>query len=294
MKGFWSLAVPALIMAYWPCAGAQYRTDAAEVVPQRMPARPLSAPDTAAEFADRYAGAGKPRIMIYWGVRLSEQTESARYAKEVSRSREVDGTVSSLKESVGPDGRDVLRESDRDLRLTTSVTRTSGILPETRAGSMLSSRDDAMLRDGFQGALARAGVRLIDRTLVIRSTAATGYRSGAADPRLVEADALQKHVDLLLEMQMVPDDAAPLGIGFRVHALDIATGRSMMVLYSRALPPTRRISDEAWVATDRGFERRSAQYAQNTVEDVGRALAAEVMQRLSPVLPRSGARGRRD
>jgi hypothetical protein len=104
-------------------------------------------------------------------------------------------------------------------------------------------------------------------------------RSGE-DPKLIETDAIIGKADFLLEILMVPDRGAPLGVGFKVTVTNVKSGAEVVSLYTDAIPQMQQ-QPSHYVITESGFEKRQPR-AQASVADVGVALARQAMQSMGP------------
>ena len=273
-------AVGTLLAAATPLAGwAQYRADDAPVLlPEPAlttppPARVL--PDPVPGFAQAYARAGRPRILLMWNRELDDATQE----------RSVDRLV------IRDSGHGAPGQGGSFQRETT-VTAGRQVLKNAPRRNGWSEAQAAMVQRSFADAMGRGGVQFVDRTLVLRTTAATRHRAGG-DAQLVETDALLAHSDLLMEVLLVADDQAPMGQGFDVRVKQVRSGAEALSLYVRAVPPAPAVEAGRWVAGRDGYEFQPPPPTQPpTPQEVGVALAAEVMAAWQDRLPGTAAGGR--
>lgn len=261
-------------------AWAQYRADDAPVLPAAPAAEPAPAGPPAADptphFAQAYARAGRPRILLLWNRELDDATQERSVERLVIRDSgqgAAGRTDSFQRETVVTAGRQVLKSAPRRTALT-----------EAQA---------TMVQRAFTDAMGRGGVQFVDRTLALRTTAATRHRSGG-DAQLIETDALLAQSDLVMEVLLVADDQAPLGYAFDVRVKQVRSGAEALSLYVRAAPPVPPVGAGRWVAGREGYEFQPPPLAPPpTPQEVGVALAAEVMAAWQDRLPRNSTGGRR-
>jgi hypothetical protein len=243
---------------------AQYRADDAPVLPAAPAADPapagLPVADPTPRFAQAYARAGRPRILLMWNRELDDATQERSVDRLVIRDS-VQGaagrTDSFQRETVVTAGRQVLKNAPRRTTLT-----------EAQA---------TMVQRAFSDAMGRGGVQFVDRTLALRTTAATRHRSGG-DTQLIETDALLAQSDLLMEVLLVADDQAPLGYAFDVRVKQVRSGAEGLSLYVRAAVPPPPAAPGRWVAGRDGYEFQLPPPAPPpTPQEAGVALAREVM-----------------
>ena len=256
-------------------AAAQYRQGEPEVLSPLKAEGPAPAPDPAPAFASAYHRAGQPRIVVLWNRpfddRIASVHETSRTTTESTSS-----TAGSLSTSAhGVTGSAELSGYGSASRTHRVESQTSGYQEHPRTRSV-SERNAALLEQAFMSELRRSGARLVDRALLVRRTAAQSHRGGA-DPRLVETDALLKHAEWLLEVQLIPDAAAPLGHAFMAQLKDLRTSREVMSVYSRAVPPPAINEAGRWIATEQGYAYQQPRLAALGAADYGAALAREVM-----------------
>jgi hypothetical protein len=285
-------AVLAAALGIAPCAmaQAQYR-DHQEPVLTPPPTAPAPAPpDVVAPFRSAYQAAGAPRIMLFWNVAFDDQTQTQYQRVELETRSNNQHSNGLDKQTQGPDGDATLNQGDTQSQEVTEHTTTDKIIDPAKQTSPLGPRDATDLEVAFRRALESAGVSVVSRATGMRMTQVDRDRAGA-DPKLIEADAVARRADLLLEVVMVPDADAPLGAGFKVTLTEVRSGTEVFTRYTAARVPTPPPVTRT-VVTDTGFERRTMPPPPASVADVGVELAHEVMEILSQHLVPQSARGR--
>lgn len=259
----WAAAAAAAIASATP-AQAQYRENQPQVLaPPPAPAPQLKI-DAVSVLAPAYTRAGRPRVVLYWNNELTDQTAAPR--ADVTESR------FDVRE----------RRSGYSEKATTVHAR--GVPLQRTRSSAFTPRDAALLTQAFAAEFSRAGVNFVDRSLIIRSTAAHAHRSGG-DPQLIESDALARHADLLLEVIQVPDPDAPLGYAFDIRVKSLKRAMQTASVYSLGQAPQETLPAE-WIATARGYELQQVgqQPAADSPAEVGRIVAHDAMLGLAQAL----------
>lgn len=233
------------------------------------------APDDGQAIADafhrRYDGAHRPSVALFWNRELSD-----RLARPPVQRQAVHGDKSeSANEVGGANGKHT------DKRETSSqVTEVSTEVPGDPARDGLDERSESQLRGAFLSVLGSGGLHPVDRSMMVRTAAVQA--SGAVDTQSNETRGLQGKARYLMEILLVHDAQAPLGVGFQVTLKDVASATILFSDYTVARPPAR--GPGRWVASNdgQGFERDAALPV--TIRDVGRVLALDVMSRMSAAL----------
>jgi len=249
-------------------AAAQYRAGVPDVlIPAPEPGSTLAA--AARRFRAGYSKHGSPRIILFWNRVLSDEVQS-QYADRVSavstsRAGAVEGPV-----GYAAYGSAAGRVDTLDASTTRERVR------EGQRDSMAES-DDWKVENAFNRAFIGNGARFVDRSVAMRVTA-HGRKLGAT-PNLqdIETGALVGKADLMMEVLQTPDPDSPVGYSFRAQVKDVRSGRILANAVSNGSAIAH--GPGPMVATSRGFERAAP--AAVTLEDVGEALAAEVMGALS-------------
>lgn len=264
-----SLLVGLLLLNVWQCALAgPYRDD--EPPTLSAPVREVH-DDTPIfnAFARSYKAAGRPRVALFWNRELTDQlkrkTEIVSKETERFSSTESDDTVSDSA------GMHRLHEYDS---LKQSVNKQTENEYDDNHRSGLNEKGDTILRTVFRDMMAAAGVHFVDRTLMLRTTAA---EDDSRDTQLTETRGLINKADWLMEIVLVNDDDAPLGYGFKVSVKSLKKSMVIAEFYTQALPAPQ--GKQPYIATSNGFERAPAR--QLGVHDIGYSLGLEVMRYLS-------------
>lgn len=255
------LAATLLLLAGTPAA-AQYRTDVPEVLGSRSAGLGRSG-EQAGAFRVAYQRAGAPRIALYWNRVLSDEGES-RYADRLSIRRRTEAATAGGYVGHGINAAAGVRTDD--VEATSGRVRLDGPARES-----MDEADDWRVGSAFNAALQSAGVRLIDRSVSMRTTARAS-RSGR-DPQAVEMDALANKAELLMEVLQTPDDQSPIGYSFRVEVKEVRTGRVLATIFEDGSGV--RNAPRRFVAGPAGFEREASQAI--GPDDLGRTIARDVM-----------------
>lgn len=235
------LALPLVALLGWSGANAQYRDGLPTVL---TPPPRFAAPDPSgvlAGFADAYQRHGAPRMIIFWNRALGDSTTASYELRSDSRS----DTHGSEDLTLYANGRTITRDSTTEGSSRVGLHRTDDA---RRDG--LAERADWHAEEGFNRAMLANGVRLIDRTMAIRATAAG--LPGKTDAVVTESAALAGKADLLVEILQTPDASAPSGYAFRVDVKDVHSGALFASFVTRGDPPQ---GPRRFVAGMRGYER---------------------------------------
>ena len=249
-------------------AAAQYRAGVPDVLsPAPEPGSPMMA--AAHHFRASYAKHGSPRIILFWNRVLSDEVQS-QYADRVSavstsRAGAVEGPV-----GYAAYGAAAGRVATFDAAATKERIR------EGQRDSMAESAD-WKVENAFNRAFIDNGARFVDRSVAMRVTA-HGRKLGATpNVQDIETGALVGKADLMMEVLQTPDPHSPVGYSFRAQVKDVRSGRILASAVSNGGDIAH--GPGPMVATSHGFERAAP--ADVTLEDVGEALAADVMDALS-------------
>jgi hypothetical protein len=266
---------------------AQYRADEPRVL-EPPAAQPV--PDRSKEILDAfqsaYRAAGAPRIALFWNVILTDQVVEGTTSSSRMRG-EKNETVNRLEqETAGEAGNSRLIDGDSRRTVDVTVNRTTRATDSAKRGTPLAERDAWLLETAFTKALMEGGANLIDRNMIVRTSALELEPGKGRDQRSAEAKALLGKADVLLEILMTRDTDSPFGWGFRCSLREISSGRLRGSFYTKAAlevpkPPAR------FVATNRGFEA-SEQRPVVTIDEVGRKLALDAMDQLKGVVAAGG------
>jgi hypothetical protein len=272
--------------------------------PRVVVAAPMAIPEaplfSQAQFSLAYAKAGKPTMVVLWNRELTdmlEQTSRPSVSIDSSYNRQYSpGQVSGQANttiSAGPIRTQEMQQRDN---------------PEERI--------NLQLRSSFLQTLSAAGVRLVDRNLVMRKTA-TADKAAAAkaaakdkskdkagpsplDNQTVEMEAFGKHAKMLMEVLNTPDRASPSGWSTYVSIKSLADGVILMEGYSSGKPPpplpaapvsTEPLKPIRYEADPRGgyrpvYETPPAVIAPKalTVQDLGKRIGEETLGKMTSAL----------
>jgi len=255
-----SIATPAI---------AQYRENMPEVLAAPPPRATPGQQNMAAVSAFRAAYARKksPRMVVFWNRQLTDSLSTSYEAW--SRVSLADGRFSDRTDYY--DG--TTSVSGRAAELEVRSGRTASTADGAR-GVGLPERADWRAAQGFNRTMLQGGARLIDRTLIMRSTALRS--ANRDDAQSIEMSALTGKADLLVEVLQTPDESAPSGYTFRVDVKDIRSGTLLATVVTQGVPAPS--GPGRWVAGPNGYQRERP--LPPTVDQVGARVAAEVMQAL--------------
>ena len=219
-------------------------------------------------FRAAYARRKSPRMVIFWNRQLTD-TLSSSY-EEWARVSLVDGRYSDTTEY--SDGATTIsaRAAEAEVRTGRTAAPADGA-----RGVGLPERADWRAAQGFNRTMLAGGARLIDRTLIMRSTA-LGKGVDRGDAQSVEMSALMGKADLLVEVLQTPDASAPSGYSFRADVKDIRSGALLATVVTQGNPPPA--GPGRWVAGANGYQRERP--LPPSIDQVGARVAAEVMQAL--------------
>lgn len=251
-------------------AAQQYRDNLPEVLaaPPRANAATQGNTATVSAFRSAYARKKSPRMVIFWNRQLTDSLSTSY--EEWSRFTLTDGRA--VDKTYYDDGSTLVagRAVNAEMRSGRTATAADGA---RMAG--LAERADWKAAQGFNRTMLAGGSRLIDRTLIMRSTA-LGKGVDRSDAQSVEMSALVGKADLLVEVLQTPDDSAPSGYTFRVDVKDIRSGTLLATVVTQGIPPSG--GPGRWVAGPNGYQRERP--LPPTVDQVGARVATEVMQAL--------------
>jgi hypothetical protein len=259
---------------------AQYRADEPEVTSSPV-AQPRAVPHNLEEFRADYRRAGKPRIALFWNVAFDDATQTERQNVDRTRTTRSEASTGLDKETSGLAGASTLRENHQDGRDDVERITGSRIVDPAKGPMPLSTVYAVELETAFRRQLQSVDVELVSRNFNIRVVKAERDRAGI-DPKLIEADAVTGRSDWLLEILLVCDQRAPLGVGFKVSITDVKSGSELLSMYTAARPQLVTLPSY-YVATGSGFELRHPT-RQPSVSDIGVSLAREIMESVRPVL----------
>lgn len=263
------LLLPLLVLLAQP--GVAHAEPFRDAQPQVLDVQPEEVENDGSAAVDafrrRYERQRKPAVALLWNRELSERVVQSAVQRQ--------SVLGHRRESASEAGTEGAKSASKQ-EDSGQVTEVSTYAPTEAARRGLDERSEARLRGAFLSTLAAGGLRPLDRTMLVRAAALRA--SGPLDMQANEMRALQQ-ARLVLEVLMVSDAQAALGMGFTVTAREVASAETLFTEYIAPLLAKR--ASGRWVAVNgaAGFERTEAAAA--SAEDVGRALALAVMARLS-------------
>ncbi|WP_028604853.1 hypothetical protein [Ottowia thiooxydans] len=286
--GALSLALAANAQAQAPHIPASaYRAGEPDVI-TRAP-EPLQATDARpfhrAAFTAAYARAKRPAVAVLWNREYSDMLEQ----NTLSQAR-VDSVQARYGETIG------LAAQRRGLGVAygeaagAAVASTTVSVGESKTSQARRTgpveRTDLQMRAAFQQTMASAGVRLVDRNVVMRSLAASKKTRGQEiDSQQIEAEAIASHAQVLIEVLTTRDAAAPLGWSVFVSIKRMADGVILAEGYLDGEQPKDAPAPRVKFEADPNGGYREAPQS-NAATDVGRRMGEQTLARLGEALAR--------
>jgi|GEM_PF-6786012 len=215
-----------------------YRTDVPGVLTrQPRPGAPaaIDRNTTVASYRAAYAAQNRPRIVVYWFRQLGELAGQDCAIEVISRdNRQASGSAAG---ELG-----VLGRAQIDAQTQRSGESSNCVVIGGRAGTggQAGATPDEFFGAGFESAFTNAmldaSTRMIDRTAIVRTTAAASPQR-AGNAQNIETAALLGKAELLMEIVMLEDPRSPTRKSFRVATKDVASGEIVATLVTRAIPP---------------------------------------------------------
>ncbi|MEI6723229.1 MAG: hypothetical protein WCO67_20900 [Betaproteobacteria bacterium] len=280
-----------------------YRSGQPEVL-SRVPPPGANGPVfSSAAFSAAYAKAGKPAMAVLWNREFSDMLQQStaqtltidESAAAVSRSQS--GRVSGYsadRTTVGGPGY-VASETNAGAATYAAGERRSAVVGNTtvtladtktsqaqRRGPV--ERVDLQMRSSFLQTIVSSGVRLVDRNVIMRTTAA-GQKGGNLDTQQIETEAIAKHAAMLMEILNTRDAQSPTGWSTYVSVKRLKDGMIVMEGYlDGQLPEGTPKPPAKFEADPRGGFRQV--YEPVKVGDVGKRAAEQTLARLGEALAR--------
>lgn len=232
-----------------------------------------------ANFSAAYARAGRPAIAVLWNREFSD-TLQQHSASQVSIDTLRAGVSSA--EAVRVPGYAAAQVSGAVVGNTTITSQEVKTQQAQRTGPV--ELVDLQMRSAFMQTITSAGVRLVDRNVVMRTTAAK-QKGGGLDSQQVETDALTRHATLLMEVLNTRDAASPTGWATYVSIKRLADGIVLAEGYMNARPPEDAPRPAPRFEADpRGGFREVVKPV--SVGDAGKLVAEQTLARLGEALAR--------
>lgn len=280
-----------------------YRGGQPEVL-TRAPAPGAAGPVfSSAAFSAAYAKAGKPSMAVLWNREFSDMLQqSSAQTLTVNESaaavtRAQSGRVSGFSgdtTTVGGPGF-VATETNAGAatfasgeRRSAAVANTTVTLADTKTTQAQRrgpvERVDLQMRSSFLQTIVSSGVRLVDRNLIMRTTAAS-QKGGNLDSQQIETEAISKHAALLMEILNTRDAQSPTGWSTYVSVKSLKDGIIVMEGYlDGQLPEGSPKPPAKFEADPRGAFRQVVEPVK--VGDVGKRVAEQTLARLGEALAR--------
>jgi hypothetical protein len=259
-----------------------YRSQQPEVLAPVAVADPAQTPlFQRAAFSAAYGRAGQPTIAVLWNREFTDmlqQSSAAQLQVETVRSNAATAQVDRVDAHRSMHGSAQMQGA-----AVSSSTLTAQTLRSTQAArSGPAERMDLEMRAAFMQTMASAGVRLVDRNVVMRTTAA---RQGGRehDSQHVETEALTRHARLLMEILNTRDDRSPTGWSMYVSIKRLADGVVLSEGFlDGKVPADAPKPAPRFEADPRGGFREIL--PPNTTADVARRQAEQTLARLGQAL----------
>jgi hypothetical protein len=234
-----------------------------------------------AAFRAAYTKANRPTVAVLWNRQFSDMLEQAS-ATTLNINRVQAGVVQREVAVVpGFAAGQAVGASAANTTIDVQERRTQ---QAQRRGPV--ERVDLQMRGSFMQTISTAGVRVIDRNLVMRTTASDRRdkdKDEKLDAQMIETKALSKHAKLLMEVLNTPDPGSPTGWATFVSVKSLADGVVVMEGYFKG-----RYQKNAPRATPQ-FEpdpRGGFREVGPKVQDVGRIVAEQMLAQLGEALAR--------
>ncbi|MDO9258896.1 MAG: hypothetical protein V4639_16180 [Pseudomonadota bacterium] len=283
---------PALSLGLAVLAAAAFAQAPAPVIPESAYRRDM--PDTLtpppvvvttgpqfnrAAFSSAYARAGRPAMAVLWNREFTDVLQQGS-ASQVSIDTLRAGVSSA--EAVRVPGYAAAQVSGAVVGNTTITSQEVRSQQAQRSGPV--ERVDLQMRSAFMQTIASSGVRLVDRNVVMRTTAAR-QKGGSLDTQQVETDALTQNARLLMEVLNTRDAASPTGWATYVSIKRLADGVVLAEGYMNGRPPEDAPrAAPRFEADPRGGFREIVKPV--TVGDTGKLVAEQTLARLGEALAR--------
>ena len=218
------------------------------------------------KFRHWYSSAHKPAIMLFWNRELTDETTTL-YGDTLYGTEEVRSgiTGSGGGRRGAPHAVDVYQSKSMSLEAA-KRPRTGGTFGPM--DTLLSSQ----LESAFQGPWLERGVKLVDRTALIRKMSATAKKGDRPDSQFLETVALQQGVDYLVEILPTATTSTPTGFSFLVRIKHLPSSTMVAQFTTQAQPAS---GPTTWVAVAGGFEKQRVD--RTNPDTIGVQLAAETM-----------------
>lgn len=252
---------------------SMYRKDVPATLVPETPVASAEPARSRTAFSSVYAKAGRPAIVVLWNREFTDMLQQGT-AAQLSIDTSSSGSRSSSPGQINVESRGN----------TTITSQTVKSQQGLRDGPI--ERVNLQMRSAFMQTLTSAGVRLVDRNLVMRSTAAS-KKGGNLDSQEIEMAAMSKHAKILMEVLNTPDPASPTGWATYVSIKRLADGILLTEGYmdGRSPEPAAKAAPQYEPDPNGGF-RKVIKPVVVSVGDTGRLAAEQTLASLSSALAR--------
>jgi hypothetical protein len=229
-------------------------------------------------FSTAYRAAGSPAMVILWNREFSDtlvQGSASQLSIDSSRASAA-GVIREAGE--GWRSSNAASASRSNLTITAQDTKT---VQAQRSGPV--ERVNLQMRSMFVQTIVDAGVKLVDRNLIMRTVA--NSKTSELDTQSIETSAFIKHAKLLMEVLNTPDTAAATGWATFISVKRLTDGVILMEGYMDGnLPEGADKQMPKFEANPNGGFRQVI--AEVKVTDVGARVARQTLGLLSQAMTR--------
>lgn len=220
----------------------------------------------ASNFQSAYAAAGSPAIVLLWNRRMSDQVRRQRVDMQATR---IDG---STQERAAPG----LRQSSTHLDAVSVSGQVE--LGDGPTQAAVSPADEVAVRSRLTQRLRDAGAVFVDRNLALRQQAL----DTSEDYQSMEMRALAARASWLVEVDVEPDAASPLGLIFNASIKDLKAARLLAEISTTAIPEHEPVATPGFRAVPgEGFRRAPAPPSPPPdASAIGDELALQLMEQM--------------
>lgn len=253
---------------------SMYRKDMPATMTPDAPAAAAAPAHNRNAFSGAYTKAGRPAIVVLWNREFTDMLQ-----QDTAAQLSID-TSSSGSRNTSPGQINV--ESRGNTTITSQTVKSQQAL---RDGPI--ERVNLQMRSAFLQTLTSAGVRLVDRNLVMRNIAAS-KKGGNLDSQEIEMTAMSKHAKILMEVLNTPDPTSPTGWATYISIKRLADGVLLTEGYTdgRLPEPTVQPAPQFEPDPNGGFRRVVKPVAAVNVGDTARLAAEQTLMRLGEALAR--------
>jgi hypothetical protein len=260
-----------------------YRKGEPEVLTP-VPAAPINAAPKfdSTVFKTAYQRAGQPTMVVLWNREFSDMMQQST-ASQLNINNVRAGVAAG--ETIRLPGQTATQVSAAAISNTTISTQ--DVKTQQASRNVPVERIDLQVRSAFMQTIVSAGVKLVDRNIIMRTSAAK-QKGANLDSQQVETEAFVKHSKLLMEVLNTRDAASPTGWATYVSIKRLADGVVLAEGYmdgsvtEEAVKPPPKFEADA-----RGGFREVAVAAKPiNIADVGTRAAQQTLIRLGEALTR--------